>query len=68
MKNKKYAIDAIRSYEITMDDGWRNDFCESLEECEQNDANRYEAMIDSVMEHLECQRDEAISFYETHRW
>jgi hypothetical protein len=35
------------SYNISMGDGWRNDFC-TVEEGEQNDARRLEERVDNI--------------------
>lgn len=66
MRNEAYALDAIRSYELAMSDGWRNDFCESAEEGQQDDENRRENMLEQVASALGATLEEAEEFYDRH--
>jgi hypothetical protein len=64
MRNEQAAVEAIREYEITMGDGWRNDFCDTVEEGEERDAQRRADMINAVKSALGCNKYEAEDFYD----
>jgi hypothetical protein len=67
-EQKTLAISTLRSFEVSMGDSWRHDFCESVEEAQQDDDLRREEMIEQVAKDLGCSNEDAERFYENNRF
>lgn len=62
---EKLALEAVRRYELNMNDPWRNDF---VEDEQQADEWRREQMIEEVANALECNEENAEKFFDLHRF